>query len=146
MSVNAVIQIKFGSPVSPQALVSSLFEAGWRPERESSISVLRSEDLNVGEWSDIGLEGSGGFAQWIEGIRSPGYGCGFVLYFPGAEIGGSFIISSDWLQVHWSISINRPVLSGFPRITDFSACLEVVVPAISSLMRSVQSIECFQDF
>lgn len=144
MSVQASLEIKFSELFTPSELLSAFLGTDWETDHDDSISLLPPECFANGEWITIKSPTEQTMIKWFDAFQSKGGEYGF-LFVHKSGIGGSFIVHEDWSSIIWSINVNRPCFDSFPRLTDFTSCINVIWKTILLLNKQPLSITCFQD-
>lgn len=142
MSVSASIRLDFSDKVLPSDLWRSLVLNGWGFDIDGSISLLCS---GQDEWEVIATPTRSDVERWFRNIKSDRDMYGVVLVHESSGIGGTFLVDGGWQSLDWGVNINRPSISGLEEMTDFSLCLCILWPVVSSLQSQPVNFQCFQD-
>ena len=146
MSHSAAIVI-YGSPEKskkPVSLIRDLLASGWSYNDSGYISYLPLGDNDEMDWQRGALDDWPAIIDLIEGKVLCNELIGLSLIH-GKTSGGELLIPSNLQTITMSLTINRRILPGKFRMTDYSWYLERLLPPLEQTGYTIERVECSDD-
>lgn len=128
MSVDAGLNIKFASNISPLDIILNLMDIGWLPkDYDRSQTYLPSDDKDDYSWISNNIS-INELLEILKEKQAVNQRIGLVLTWKDTQIGGEFFFLDD-KSLMMSISIERQVIYN-TNITDVSWYIERIIPLL----------------
>lgn len=141
MSIHSIIEFGVNVEVSPSNVFRKLIECGWWVDLDGSAF------LNIGDqddWVSVKNVEYKYLSDWFLFADNSRKKCGCTFVHKKTEIGGIFLFDEDWKSFRWIVSVNRPIVDFCSRVTDYTACLELIWPVIDGLGVDIETLSCSQ--
>jgi hypothetical protein len=141
MGIQSQIEFVLGKPCSPTSIYLKFINNDWWVDLDGSAGLISGEQE---DWTYIRNAEKESISDWFSSVERLKKSYGFIFVHKRTGIGGMFFFEDNWKKIDWLININRPGATFCDRITDYTACLELVWPVFDDLGVSVEQLTCSQ--